>query len=78
MVLIAIICPGLSFLLRGKLFSAILAFILQVFAFCTAIVFGLGFYVWLVTAIWAVLSYTQARADRRNRNMIKAMREGRR
>ena len=78
MVLIAIICPGLSFLLRGKIFSAILAIILQVVALCTLILFGLGFYVWLATAIWAVVSYNQARADRRNRNLIRAVRDGRR
>jgi hypothetical protein len=74
MVLIAIIFPGLSFLLRGKLFSAIIAIILQVFAFLTFVLFGLGFYIWLITAIWAVISYNQGRADRRNRQMIRAMR----
>ncbi len=78
MILIAILFPGLSFLLRGKLISAVFAIILQVIALFTLVLVGLGFYIWLFTAIWAVSSYTQSRADRRNRELIRAIRQGRR
>lgn len=74
MIFIAILCPGLSFLLRGKIFSAILAIILQVVACFTFLFFGAGFFLWLVLAIWAVMSYNNAKADKRNRDIIQAMR----
>jgi uncharacterized membrane protein YqaE (UPF0057 family) len=49
MILIAILFPALSFLLRGKIFAAIIALLLQ----CTLI----G---WLPVAIWAVVSRSNA------------------
>lgn len=73
MILIAIICPGLSFLLRGKLLSAIAAFILQVLAIILSI-FGIGFFMWAGLAFWAISSYNQSRDDRRNRELIQAIR----
>ena len=54
MTLIAILFPGLSFLLRGKFFSAIIAFILQI------TLFG-----WLPVAIWAVVSLHNSRNQKR-------------
>jgi membrane protein implicated in regulation of membrane protease activity len=75
MVLIAIICPGLSFLLRGKILSAIVAIILQVVAVLTSLLFGAGFFLWLILAIWAVVSLTQSREDRRNRRLVRALRD---
>ncbi|WP_343689486.1 YqaE/Pmp3 family membrane protein [Chitinophaga sp.] len=66
MTLIAILLPWLSFLLRGKLLSGILCLILQ----CTV----LG---WIPAAIWAVISLNDSRADRRNRKLIKAIRQNR-
>ncbi|WP_343669465.1 YqaE/Pmp3 family membrane protein [Chitinophaga sp.] len=64
MTLIAILLPWLSFLLRGKILSGILCLILQ----CTI----LG---WIPAAIWAVVSLNDSRADRRNRKLIKAIRQ---
>jgi len=58
MTLIAILFPALSFLLRGKIFAAILAFILQ----CTLI----G---WLPVAIWAVVSRSNAENHKRIKQM---------
>lgn len=58
MILIAILFPALSFLLRGKMFAAIIAFILQ----CTLI----G---WLPVAIWAVVSRSNAKNEKRMRQM---------
>lgn len=58
MILLAIIFPGISFLLRGKILSAILAFILQ----CTII----G---WLPVAIWAVMSLNDSRNKKRYRRL---------
>jgi hypothetical protein len=49
MILLAILLPWLSFLVRGKIFAGILCLILQ----CTII----G---WLPAAIWAVMSRNQA------------------
>ncbi|WP_309842011.1 YqaE/Pmp3 family membrane protein [Flavobacterium sp. 2755] len=63
MTLIAIFFPSLSFLLRGKLLTALLCLILQITL--------IG---WIPAAIWAVLSLQNSRADRRNAKLIKAMR----
>jgi uncharacterized membrane protein YqaE (UPF0057 family) len=63
MTLIAILLPWLSFLLRGKILSGILCLLLQITL--------IG---WLPAAIWAVVSLNNSRADRRNRQLIKAIR----
>ncbi|KAF2337844.1 YqaE/Pmp3 family membrane protein [Flavobacterium nitrogenifigens] len=62
MTLIAIFFPSLSFLLRGKLLTALLCLILQITL--------IG---WIPAAIWAVVSLQNARADRRTGKMIRAM-----
>ena len=62
MTLIAIFFPSLSFLLRGKLLTALLCLILQITL--------IG---WIPAAIWAVVSLQNARADRRNARLIKAV-----
>jgi TM2 domain-containing membrane protein YozV len=54
MILLAIIFPGISFLLRGKILSAILAIILQ-----------LTLVGWLPVAIWAVVSLVNSRNNKR-------------
>ncbi|HMR19175.1 MAG TPA: YqaE/Pmp3 family membrane protein [Sphingobacterium sp.] len=64
MLLVAILIPALSFLLRGKIFQGILCFILQITL--------IG---WLPAAIWAVLSLQNARAEKRTQKIIKAMQE---
>lgn len=63
MTLIAIFFPSLSFLLRGKLLTALLCLILQITL--------IG---WIPAAIWAVVSLQNSRADRRNAKLIRAMR----
>ncbi|CAA9198757.1 hypothetical protein FLACOL7796_02321 [Flavobacterium collinsii] len=62
MTLMAIFFPSLSFLLRGKLLTALLCLILQITL--------IG---WIPAAIWAVLSLENSRADRRNAKLIKAV-----
>jgi hypothetical protein len=74
MILIAILLPGLSFLLRGKLISAVVAIVLQIIAVITFLFFGIGFMLWLILAIWAVVSYQNAKADKHHKQMVKAMR----
>jgi uncharacterized protein (DUF58 family) len=74
MILIAILFPGLSFLLRGKILSALVALVLQIIAVITFLFFGIGFMLWLILAIWAVVSYQNARTQKYQRQMVKAMR----
>lgn len=64
MTLIAIFFPSLSFLLRGKILTAIICLILQITL--------IG---WIPAAIWAVLSLQNSRADRRSAKLMKAMRQ---
>jgi uncharacterized membrane protein YqaE (UPF0057 family) len=58
MILIAILFPGLSFLFRGKIIHFILCIILQL------TVIG-----WLPAAIWAVMSISEERSNRRMASM---------
>jgi uncharacterized membrane protein YqaE (UPF0057 family) len=62
MLLLAILLPWLSFIFRGKPFSGIICLILQL------TVIG-----WLPAAIWAVVSLQNARAERRNERLIRAI-----
>jgi len=62
MTLIAIFFPFVSFLLRGRIFTSIICFILQVTL--------IG---WIPAAIWAVISLQNSRADKRNSKLIKAL-----
>ncbi|AZB23155.1 MULTISPECIES: YqaE/Pmp3 family membrane protein [Chryseobacterium] len=64
--LLAIILPFLSFIVRGKILTGIICFILQI------TVIG-----WLPAAIWAVMSLNNDRANKRNEDLIRAVREGR-
>jgi len=63
MTLIAIFFPCVSFLLRGKIFTAIICLILQITL--------IG---WIPAAIWAVISMQNSRADKRNNKLIKSLR----
>ncbi|MDR6459362.1 uncharacterized membrane protein YqaE (UPF0057 family) [Chryseobacterium vietnamense] len=65
--LLAILLPFLSFMVRGKVFTGIICLILHITL--------IG---WLPAAIWAVLSLNNERADKRNDRLIKAMRENKR
>lgn len=60
--LLAILLPFLSFMVRGKVLTGILCLILQITL--------IG---WLPAAIWAVMSLSNARAEKRNRRLIKAI-----
>lgn len=62
MTLIAILFPWLSFILRGRIFQGVFCLILQITL--------IG---WIPAAVWAVISLQNARADARNREMIRAM-----
>jgi TM2 domain-containing membrane protein YozV len=62
--LLAILLPFLSFIIRGKVITGIICLILQITL--------IG---WLPAAIWAVISLNNARADKRTDRLIKAMRE---
>jgi len=64
--LLAILLPFVSFFVRGKIITSIICFILQITI--------LG---WLPAAIWAALSLNNARAENRNKELIRAIRENR-
>lgn len=66
MTLIAILIPWLSFFLRGKPFAGILCVILQI-----------SLIGWIPAAIWALVSLSEGRAERRNKKLIKAVSGGR-
>ncbi len=61
MILIAILLPWLSFLLRGKIFAGIFCLILQ----CTLI----G---WLPAALWAVITANNQKQDKRLGKILKS------
>jgi uncharacterized membrane protein YqaE (UPF0057 family) len=58
MLLIAILFPALSFLLRGKVLTALLCLILQ------ATLIG-----WIPAAIWAAFSYSNAKREKQLKEM---------
>ena len=62
MTLIAIFFPFVSFFLRGKILTSIICLLLQITL--------IG---WIPAAIWAVISLQNSRADKRNNELIKAM-----
>jgi uncharacterized membrane protein YqaE (UPF0057 family) len=64
MTLIAIFFPSISFLLRGKILTALICLILQITLIC-----------WIPAAIWAVISLQNSRADRRNRKLLKSFKK---
>ncbi|WP_100075375.1 YqaE/Pmp3 family membrane protein [Chryseobacterium camelliae] len=64
--LLAILLPFLSFMIRGKIITGIICMILQFTL--------IG---WLPAAIWAALSLQNARAEKRNEKLIRAVRENR-
>ncbi|KPH13743.1 YqaE/Pmp3 family membrane protein [Chryseobacterium sp. ERMR1:04] len=65
--LLAILLPFLSFMVRGKILTGIICLILQITL--------IG---WIPAAIWAVLSLNNERAEDRNDKLIKAMRDNER
>ncbi|MEG0928068.1 YqaE/Pmp3 family membrane protein [Chryseobacterium sp.] len=65
--LLAILLPFFSFMIRGKVLTGIICLILQITL--------IG---WLPATIWAVLSLNNERADNRNKELIRAMRQNQR
>lgn len=61
---LAIVLPFLSFIVRGKILTGIICFFLQITL--------IG---WLPAAIWAVMSLNNDRANQRNEELIRAVRE---
>ncbi|RLZ10787.1 YqaE/Pmp3 family membrane protein [Faecalibacter macacae] len=58
MILIAVLFPSLSFLLRGKILTAILCFVLQI------VIIG-----WIPASIWAVASLLDERNKKRTNKL---------
>ena len=69
--LVALIFSPLALLLAGKPFQAIFNFLFWILGFVT---YGA---MWLVALAHAILSIHSARADKRNRQLIAAIKEGR-
>lgn len=65
MTLIAILLPWLSFILRGRILTGILCLLLQI------TIVG-----WIPAAAWAVISLQEARENRRNRRIVRAIKHG--
>ncbi|WP_228409834.1 YqaE/Pmp3 family membrane protein [Chryseobacterium sp. T16E-39] len=65
--LLAILLPFLSFIVRGKVLTGILCLILQI------TVIG-----WVPAAIWAALSLNNERANERNEKLIRAVKQSQR
>jgi uncharacterized membrane protein YqaE (UPF0057 family) len=62
MILVSILFPALSFLLRGKVLSCVLC-----------IVFQMTLIGWLPAAIWAVVSLNNSRNEQRYNELAKKM-----
>ena len=62
MTLLAILLPWLSFLLGGKILAGLICLVLQ-----------LTLVGWLPAMIWALMSLSDARAEKRNKRLIVAM-----
>jgi hypothetical protein len=73
--LLAFFCSPLALLLAGKPVSAIFNFILYILSivcWVTLIFFHVGFLLWGIGVLHAVLAIHDARADRRARRIIAA------
>lgn len=69
MLLLAILLPGVSMLLNGRIISGMIAIILQVIAFLTFLVFGIGFLLWLILVFWAISVRNKAKTERSLKNL---------
>lgn len=67
MTLLAILLPWLSFILRGRILTGIICLLLQI------TVVG-----WIPAAAWAVISLNEARANKRNARIVKAIKQNNR
>lgn len=71
MLLLALVLPGVSMIINGRIISGIIALILQVIACFTFLVFGIGFILWLIIAIWAVNVRSSVKTERKLKKMEK-------
>jgi hypothetical protein len=75
--LIAFFVPPLALLLTGKPFQAIFSFVLWVCAWVGVIFFVVpGVILWLMTVAHAFKVISDAKADRRTREIVNAVRGG--
>jgi hypothetical protein len=75
--LVAFFCSPLALLFAGKPFQALanlILYVLSIVFWVTIIFHHVGFILWLLGVIHAVLAIDSARADRRNRELIAATR----
>jgi hypothetical protein len=71
MLLLAIIIPGLSMLLNGRIISGLIAIILQVVAIFTSALFGVGIVLWILLVIWAVNVRSNVKNNRKLQEIEK-------
>jgi len=78
--LVAIFCSPLALLLAGKpiqaLFNLVL-YILSIVFWITIILHSIGFALWALALLHAVLTINNSRADARNRRLIRSMTDSR-
>jgi hypothetical protein len=75
--LLAFFCSPLALLLTGKPFSAIanlVLYLISIVCWLTIILHSLGFMLWAIAVLHAVLAINNAREDRRARRIIEASR----
>lgn len=72
--LVAIFVPPLALLLSGRVLAAPLNLVLYFFAILGAITFLPGLLLWGLAILHAVLVINNARSERRNRDLIDALR----
>lgn len=76
--LIAIICPPLALLLKGKIFQAIFNGIIWIVSVVLAIIsLGALSLMWFISVIWAILAVKSARDDERHDEIVDALRSRR-
>lgn len=68
---IAIFLPGLSFLIRGEIFSSLLALVLQFLAVLTFAFFGFEFFIWVALAIWSVSARSSFKMNKKINQLNK-------
>ncbi len=76
--LLAFFCSPLALLFAGKPFQALanlILYLLSIVLWITIVFHHMGFLLWLIGVIHAVLAIESARADRRNRRLIEATRQ---
>jgi ABC-type siderophore export system fused ATPase/permease subunit len=76
--LVAIVCPPLALLFKGKIFQAILNGLLwgiSAILFVASLGFlgALTFPIWVVTIIWAILSIRGANEEERHQEIVDAI-----